>query len=48
MTAYLFCAIANTGATDILSVYSVVSSEVFSSVILNDLNCSDNAFISFP
>jgi len=36
MTVCLFCAIAGTGATDILSIYSVVSSEVSSSVIFSN------------
>jgi len=45
--AYLFCMVAGTSATDISFMYSVISSEAFSSVILNDHNCSDNASISF-
>ena len=43
-----FYAVAGAGTTDISSVYSVVSSEIPSSVIFNDFNHSDNAFILFP
>ena len=46
-TACLFCTIAGAGAVDILSVYSVVSSEMYSSVILNDSSCSNNTSILF-
>jgi len=48
MTTCLFCTIASASATNILSVYSVVSSEISSLVILNNSNCSDNVFILFP
>ena len=48
MTVCFFYAITGASATDILSVYSVVSSEMSSSVILNDPNYSDNTSILFP
>ena len=47
ITTCLFYTITGTGATNILSVYSVVSFEISSSVVLNDFNHSDNAFILF-
>ena len=47
MTACSFYTITSASATDILSIYSVVSSEISSSVILNDSNCSDNTSILF-
>jgi len=48
MIACSFYDVAGAGTTDILSVYSVVSSETSSSVIFNDFNHSDNTFILFP
>ena len=44
---YLFYIVAGVNATDILSMYSVIFSEVFSLVIFNDPNYSDNVLMLF-
>ena len=48
MTICSFYTVAGADATNISSMYSVISSEAFSLVILNNSNHFDNASILFP
>ena len=47
MIACLLCIVAGADTTNISSVYSIISSEASSLVILNDPNCSNNVSILF-
>ena len=47
MIACLLYIVASTDTTNILSIYSIISSKASSLVILNDPNCSNNASILF-